>query len=120
MMDLDDRLREALRPLRQASVPAAPPIRPAAPEPRATPLGLAAAVAMLVLLAGNLFYGLYRAPGPEARLASRLKTLETRIDTVEHEELRFLLSRELALLRRELELSQENSDSFNAPGRSHD
>ncbi len=107
MTDLDDRLREALRPLRHAPVPAAPPIRPAAPEPRATPVGLAAAVAMLVLLAASLFYVSFRAPDPEARLASRLQTLETRIDKVEHEELRLLLSRELALLRRELELSRE-------------
>ena len=107
MTDLDDRIRGALRPLRQAPTPDAPPIRPATLEPRATPLGLAAAVAMLVLLAGSLFYASWRAPGPESRLAGRLEALEVRIQKVEHEELRQLLSRELALLRRELELSQE-------------
>src|SRR5262245_60105569 len=106
-MDLDDRIRGALRPLRQAPVPDVPPIRPAAPPPRARPLGLAAAVAMLALLAGSLFYASFRTSEPEVRLAGRLEALEARIDRVEHEELRQLLSRELALLRGELELSRE-------------
>ena len=107
MTDLDDRLRGALRPLRQAPVPDVPTLRPAAPEPRATPLGLAAAVVMLLLLAGSLFYASFLASAPEARVASRLEALEARIERVEHEELRLLLTKELALLRRELELSRE-------------
>jgi hypothetical protein len=107
MTNLDDRIRGALSALRRAPVPDVPPIRAARPEPRATPLGLAAAVAMLFLLAGSLFYASFRAPTSEVRLGSRLEALEARIDKVEHEELRQLLSRELALLRRELELSQE-------------
>ena len=107
MTDLDDRIRGALRPLRQAPVPDVPSIRPAAPVLRATPLGLAAAVTMLLLLAGSLFYASFLTSGPEARVASRLEALETRIEKVEHEELRLLLSRELALLRRELELSRD-------------
>jgi len=107
MTDLDDRIRGALSALSRAPVPDVPPIRPARPESRATPLGLAAAVAMLVLLAGSLFYASWRAPAPEARLAGQLEALEGRIEKVEHEELRLLLSRELALLRRELELSRD-------------
>lgn len=105
MKDLDDRIREALSPLGRAPAPDAPPLRPAPPEPRATPLGLAAAVAMLVLLAGSLFTASLRAPAPEVRLASRMESLETRIGKFEHEDLRALLERELALLRRELELA---------------
>jgi hypothetical protein len=68
---------------------------------------LAAAVAMLLLLAGSLFYASFRTSAPEAPLASRLEALESRVNKVEHEELRLLLSKELALLRRELELSRE-------------
>jgi hypothetical protein len=60
---------------------------------------------MLVLLAGSLFAA-FRSPAPEQRLADRMESIEERIERIEHEELRALLARELALLRRELELSQ--------------
>ena len=107
MSDLDDRIRGALSPLRHAPVPDVPRLRPSTPEPRTTPLGLAAAVAMLILLAGTLWMAAFRAPAAEVRVAARLQELEARVERVEHEELRLLLSRELALLRRELELSRE-------------
>ena len=107
MRDLDDRIRGALRPLRRSPVPEVPRLRPASPEPRGTPLGFAAAVVMLALLAGSLWVSAFRPPSAEVRMAGRLQALEARIDKVEHEELRLLLSRELALLRRELELARE-------------
>ena len=69
-------------------------------------LWFVAAVAMLVLLAGSLFYASFLTSAPEARVASRLEALESRIERVEHEELRLLLTKELALLRRELDLSR--------------
>jgi len=106
MSDLDDRIRGALAALRHVSTPAVPKLRPARPEPRTTPLVLVAAAAMLVLLAVGLTLMPSRPPAPEAALADRITSLEARISKIEHDELRSLLSRELALLRRELELSQ--------------
>lgn len=105
MKDLDDRIRGALAGLRQAPTPDLPRLEPR-PEPRTTPTPLLAAAAMLVLLAGSLYLMPSRPPAPDAVLAGRITALETRIAKIEHEELRSLLGRELALLRRELELSQ--------------
>jgi hypothetical protein len=105
MMDLDDRIRAALGGLRQAPVPRIPRIRAAAPEARATPRALLAAAAMLLLLAGSLTLMPSRSRGPEAALAARIAALEARISRIENEELRALMGRELALLRRELDLA---------------
>jgi hypothetical protein len=106
MSPLDDRIRGALAGLRQAPVPAVPKVRPARPEPRMGPPVLIAAAAMLVLLAVALTFMPPRRSAPEAALADRITSLEARIAKIEHDELRSLLGRELALLRRELELSQ--------------
>jgi len=105
MNELDDRIRGTLAGLRQAPVPAVPTLGPARPEPRVAPATLIAAAAMLVLLAAGLTFMPSRPSADEAALADRITSLETRIAKVEHEELRSLLGRELALLRRELELS---------------
>ena len=106
MRDIDDRIRGALAGLREAEVPAVPKIRPARPEPRTAPPALIAAAAMLLLLAGSLTFMPSRQPAPEMVLSDRISSLESRIAKVQHDELRTLLGRELALLRRELELSQ--------------
>jgi hypothetical protein len=106
MSDLDDKIRGALAGLRQASTPAVPKLRPARPEPRTPPPVLIAAAALLVLLAVALTFVPSRPPAAEAALADRITSLEARIEKIEHDELRSLLGRELALLRRELELSQ--------------
>jgi hypothetical protein len=106
MSDIDDRIRGALAGLREARVPAVPKLGPARPEPRTAPPALLAAAAMLLLLAGSLTFMPSRRPAPEAVLSDRISSLESRIANIEHAELRSLLGRELALLRRELELSQ--------------
>ena len=106
MSDLDDRIRGTLAGLRAAPPPAVPELRPAPPEPRATLAVLIAAAAMLVLLGVGLTFVPSRQARAEAALADRITSLEARIAKIEHEELRSLLGRELALLRRELELSQ--------------
>lgn len=106
MKDLDDRIRDLLGGLRQAPIPKVPSIRPAAPRPRRLPPALFAAAAMLLLLAGSLTFMPSRSRTPEAAaLAGRISTLEARISRIEDEQLRSLMGRELALLRRELELS---------------
>ena len=106
MKDLDDRIREVLGGLRQAPIPKVPRIRPAAPPTRRLPPALFAAAAMLVLLAGSLYVMPSRSRGAEvAALAERISTLEARIARIQDDELRSLMGRELALLRRELELS---------------
>ena len=105
MSDLDHRIRGALAGLRQAPTPAVPRLRPAPPEPRTAPPVLIAAAAMLVLLAVTLTFVPSRGRGGDA-LTARIASLEARIAKIEHDELRSLLGRELALLRRELELSQ--------------
>ena len=102
--ELDDRIRTALRGLREATVPPAPALRPAAPPSR-LPLGLLAAAGMLAALVASLA-SFHRPPAPEGALAARISALEERIARVEHEELRLLLGRELALLRRELEIAR--------------
>jgi len=106
MSDLDDRIRGALAGLRRVPAPAVPRIRPARPEPRTPPPVLLAAAGLLVLLAVALTFVPSRPPAAEAALADRITSLEARIAKIEHDELRSLLGRELALLRRELELSQ--------------
>ena len=106
MSDLDDRIRGALAGLRHAPAPAVPRIRPARPEPKTPPPALLAAAGLLVLLAVALTFVPSRPPAAEAALAVRITSLEARIAKIEHDELRSLLGRELALLRRELELSQ--------------
>jgi len=105
MTDLDDRIRNVLGGLHQAPVPRIPRIRPADPAPRSAPPALFAAAGMLLLLAGSLYLLPSRGRGPEA-LADRITALESRIGRIENEELRSLMGRELALLRRELELVQ--------------
>jgi hypothetical protein len=102
--ELDDRIRRVLGGLREAPVPPIPALRPAAERSRA-PLGLIAAAAMLMALAGSLFF-LPRRPSEEGLLAARIEALESRIARIEHEELRDLLGRELVLLRKELELAR--------------
>src|SRR5262249_8642282 len=104
MSDLDSRIRGALAGLRQASVPDVPKIRAARPEPRTAPPALIVAAAMLVLLAVGLTFVPSRPPATETVLSERITSLETRIAKIDHPELRSLLGRELALLRRELEL----------------
>jgi hypothetical protein len=106
MSDLDDRIRGALAGLREASTPPLPKLRPARPEPRHLAPVLAAAAAMLLLLTAALTFMPSRPSEAEAALSARITSLESRIAKVEHDELRSLLGRELALLRRELELSQ--------------
>jgi hypothetical protein len=107
MSDLDDRIRGALSGLAQAPIPKAPSIRPWTPERRTTPPALLAAAAMLPLLAGSLFFMPARGRSPEATaLAAHINALEARIARLEDGELRSLMGRELALLRRELELSE--------------
>lgn len=105
MSDLDDRIRASLAGLRQAPVPAVPTLGPARREPRTTPATLIAAAAMLVLLAAGLILMPGGPTAAGAEISERIATLETRITKIDHEELRSLLGRELALLRRELELS---------------
>jgi hypothetical protein len=105
MKDLDDRIRGVLDGLHQAPIPKIPRIRPAAPQRRAAPPALFAAAAMLLLLAGSLTLMPSRPQGQETALANRINALESRIARIEDEELRSLMGRELALLRRELELS---------------
>jgi hypothetical protein len=106
MKDLDDRIRDVLGGLRQAPIPRVPRIQPAAPRPRRLPPALFAAAAMLLLLAASLYFMPSRSRAPEAAaLADRISTLEARIARIEDEQLRSLMGRELALLRRELELS---------------
>ena len=105
MSDLDDRIRGALAGLTEAPVPQVPRLRPATARLRTTPPALLAAAAMLILLAGSLFFMPGRARGPEAQVAERIAQLEARIARIENEELRTLMSREVALLRRELELA---------------
>jgi hypothetical protein len=106
MSDLDHQIRGALAGLRAASAPPVPKIRPARPEPRDRLPVLAAAAAMLLLLAAALTFMPSRTAATGAVLAARITSLESRIAKIEHDELRSLLGRELALLRRELELSQ--------------
>jgi len=106
MSDLDDRIRGALGGLRLAPVPSVPTLRPARPEPRTAPPALFAAAALLLLLAGALVFVPARSAPPDAALAGRITSLEARIAKIEHDELRSLLNRELALLRKELEISQ--------------
>ena len=102
MNEADDKLRDVLRGLRDAPVPRCPKIRPAAPEPRRGPWGLVAAAVLLAILAWTL----RPAPPPAApALAARLSELEARVAAIEHPQLRSLLGEELALLRRELELT---------------
>lgn len=108
MNDLDDRIRAALTGLRRAPAPELPRLEPR-PEPRATPTPLVAAAAMLALLAGSLYFLPARPAAVPAGLADRITALESRIAAVEHQELRRLLGRELALLRRELELATSSS-----------
>ena len=105
MKDLDDRLRDALGGLRRAPVPRVPQIRPATSESRRVAPALSAAAAMLLILAGSLTFMPSRRLVPETVLADRISALEIRISRIEDEELRSLMRRELALLRRELELS---------------
>jgi hypothetical protein len=107
MSDLDDRIRGALSGLTQAPIPKVPKIRPWNPERRTMTPALLAAAAMLLLLAGSLFFMPARGRAPEATaLATRINALEARIARLGDGELRALMGRELALLRRELELSQ--------------
>jgi hypothetical protein len=106
MSDLDERIRGALSGLREAPIPKVPRIRSAAPVRRATPSALVAAALMLVLLGGSLVILPFRKRGPEAAdVAARITALEGRIAAIENDELRTLMSRELALLRRELDLA---------------
>lgn len=106
MSDLDDRIRVALSGLREAPTPPLPQLRPARAErPNPGPV-LAAAAAMLLLLTAALTFVPSRPSAAEAALSARIASLESRITKIEHDELRSLLGRELALLRRELELSQ--------------
>jgi hypothetical protein len=106
MSNLDDRIRGALAGLRQAPTPAVPKLGSPRPEPRTAPPALIAAAAMLVLLAVGLTLMPSRSPAPGAALADRITSLEARIEKIEHDQLRSLLGRELALLRRELEIWQ--------------
>ena len=108
MKDLDDRLRDALGGLRRAPVPSTTKVRAASPEPRSIMPALSAAAAMLLLLAASLFFMPPHSIRPEAALADRIAALETRISRIEDEELRSLMGRELALLRRELELARQS------------
>jgi len=105
MNDLDERIRGALSGLRRAPVPDPPRLRPATPERRSFPPALFAAAAMLIVLAASLTFMPLRERGPAAVVSHRIEALETRIARIEDEELRALMGRELALLRRELELS---------------
>jgi hypothetical protein len=107
MSDLDERIRGALSGLRQAPIPKVPRIRPAAPERRATLPALLAAALMLLALAGSLITLPSRNRGlAAAGVTARIDALEGRIAKIENEVLRTLMSRELALLRRELDLAQ--------------
>jgi len=106
MSNLDDRIRGAIAGLMQAPIPKVPRIRPWNPERRTTPPALLAAAAMLLLLAGSLVFMPARGRSQEATaLAAHISALEARIARLEDGELRTLMGRELALLRRELELS---------------
>jgi hypothetical protein len=106
MNPLDRRIAARLAALRQAPVPDLPYLRPVAPEPRRPAAAFAAAAAMVIALVAVLFSFPARPPAPEPLLAQRISALEGRIARLEDAELRTLLSREVALLRRELELSQ--------------
>jgi hypothetical protein len=108
--DLDDRIRSALGGLRGAAIPPVPALRAASGRARGS-LGLVAAAAMLLALAGTLWV-FPRPQGDAGLLAKRLETLESQIHRVDHEELRDLLGRELALLRRELELARAAQSLF--------
>jgi hypothetical protein len=106
MSEWDDRIRGALSGLRQAPVPDVPRLNPVRPEPRLAPPALFAAAAMLLLLAGSLYFMPTHAAGPEASaVADRIRSLETRVARVQDVELRGLMALELSLLRRELELA---------------
>ena len=109
MSHLDDRIRSALSGLKQAPVPPVPRIRPLMAEHRPAGPALLAAAAMLVVLAGTLYLIPGRGRAPEAAaVAVRISALEARIARIENDELRALMGHELALLRRELELSQRS------------
>ncbi|HEX7897380.1 MAG TPA: hypothetical protein VF950_06450 [Planctomycetota bacterium] len=98
--------RDILRGLREAPVPPCPEIRPAAPERPRVPWGLAAAAAMLLALVLSLYpRPAVETPTPAA-VSARISDIEARVSALRHEELRSLLERELALLRRELELAR--------------
>ncbi len=110
MSDLDERMRGLLSGLRQAPIPRVPRIRSAAQERRATPPALLAAALMLLLLAGSLITLPSHSRGLDAAaVTDRITALEGRIAKIENEELRTLMSRELALLRRELDLAQSGN-----------
>jgi hypothetical protein len=110
MNDLDRRIAARLAPLRKAPVPDVPFLRPVRPEIRRAPVALLAAAGMLVALVGILHLYPSRSSPSAELLAGRITALEERIARLECGELRTLLSREVALLRRELELSQVKSD----------
>ena len=98
--------QEILRGLREAPVPPCPEIRPAPPERRRAPWGLAAAAAMLLVLVLSLTPRAKTEVPSAAAVSTRISEIEVRVSGVQHEELRSLLERELALLRRELALTK--------------
>jgi hypothetical protein len=98
--------QDVLRGLREAPVPPCPAIVAAPPEPRRAPWGVVAAAAMLLVLVLSLYPRPKPATPTPAAVATRLSEIEARVSAVRHEELRSLLERELALLRRELALTE--------------
>lgn len=107
-MNPDDGIRAALGALRRAPAPPVPALPAAVPEPPRPRAAVAAVAAAIVL--GAVAVGLWMPAKPSldaaGPLTARIEALEARIGRVAHEELRSLLGRELALLRRELELAR--------------
>jgi hypothetical protein len=104
--DLDDRLREALRPLRSVPVPPMPRLEARAEAPRrALRRGWIAAVAAAALVAALGVW--FRRPVPEqvspaTRLLGDLDRLEERIRSSPRTPQRAALEDELRLVRHEL------------------
>lgn len=103
-MNVDDRIRAALRPIREAAAPEPPALVPL-PEPRAPRpwafliVAASAAAALAVAFLPSPRRDLPALPHPVER---RMAAVEERITKLEDPELQALLRREIELLRAEL------------------
>ena len=114
MNEEEREIRAALRGLRQAPIPPAPPMAPPVSKKARAPVGIfAAAAAMLFLLILVLGDFIKDDTDVASALSERLSTLQVRVGNIENEELRSLLQQEITLLRRELELAKRDSGTPN-------
>jgi hypothetical protein len=103
MMD-DREIRIALQALRGVPVPPLPALRHRAPRVLGA---LSAAGVMIAFLAALLWPAPLPTPAGSIDLSQRIASVTQRVDRLDDAELRALLTRELELLRRELELAGE-------------